>query len=306
MRGESPGRLRRGRVGFGLALLAILAVACSSSSGEPTASSSAPASVESSPSLAAEPSADPAHPVGLIAIGHSGLTGEGTGASSGAVPTNSYATGTSPEVNSIYLRMVSALPETEGHVANTAQGGAHAYQLSTQAESALRQVPYPALAIVSTIDNDILCDGTDDAHIPLFGESVAEGLNVIHEASPNTQILVIGQFGRPSVDFVEGLVTAHPEAKASVTWADMCTFYDADGNLNPEGFAMLTGIIDAYEAEQARVCAEVPNCQTDGGVRAAWVDQMAYFSPDWAHLNITGQAAEAENLWPAVESVLGL
>jgi hypothetical protein len=244
--------------------------------------------------------------VGLIAIGHSGLTGEGTGELESAVPSNSYATGTNSDVNSVYLRMVEALPETEGHVANAAQGGAKAYQLAPQAETALRQVPYPALAIVSTIDNDILCDGTDDAHVPLFGGSVAEGLNVIHEASPNTLILVIGQLGRPSIEFVEGLVAAHPEAKATVTWDNACAFYDAAGNLNPAGFEILTGIINAYEAEQARVCAEVPNCQTDGGVRAAWVDQMAYFSPDWAHLNIAGQAAEAENLWPVVESVLGL
>jgi len=36
------------------------------------------------------------------------------------------------------------------------------------------------------------------------------------------------------------------------------------------------------------------------------VDQLDYFASDWAHLNLAGQAAEAELLWPVVADVLGL
>ena len=65
-------------------------------------------------------------PVGVIAIGHSGLTGENSDPDRPGQPAleNSWATGTNPEVNSIYLRLVEVQPETEGHVANTAVGGA--------------------------------------------------------------------------------------------------------------------------------------------------------------------------------------
>jgi len=292
------------RVLLALAGVILLLAACASSGGEPIASASA--AVEPSKSTAAEPSVDLEHPVGIIAIGHSGLTGEGTGSLYEPVPANSWATGGTRVVNSIYLRMVAVLPETEGHVANTAVGGAPAALLPSQAEQALLRVPVPALAIVSTIDNDITCDGGDTAHVPALGRSVAEALRVIHEASPNTKILVIGQLGRPSPEYVQELVAFDPAAKATVTFDSPCTFYDADGNLNPAGFELLTGIIEVYEAEQARVCSEVPNCQTDGGVRAAWIDRLDFMASDWAHLNLAGQTAEAENLWPVVSELLGM
>ena len=62
--------------------------------------------------------------------------------------------------------------------------------------------PTPALAIISTIDNDIRCDGTDPGNIGRFGMNVEEALEVITTASPDTRILVVGQLGRPSPDFV--------------------------------------------------------------------------------------------------------
>ena len=244
--------------------------------------------------------------IGVIAIGHSGLTGEGTGGPFEAVTENSWATGTSPEVNSVYLRLTAVRPETEGQVANQAQGGASASMLSDQAQRALQIVPTPALAIISTIDNDIRCDGTDPENIGRFGTNVEEALEVITTASPDTRILVVGQLGRPSPDFVEELVAHDPGIKSALTGTGMCDFYDPDGNLVEENFETLTGIIEAYESEQTRVCALVPLCRTDAGVRAAYVDTLENFSSDWAHLNIRGQAAEAELIWPTVADFLEL
>lgn len=66
--------------------------------------------VTASPSLGAGP-------VGVIAIGHSGLTGENTDPSLppfSPVLENSWATGSNPEVDSIYQRLVAVRPETEG------------------------------------------------------------------------------------------------------------------------------------------------------------------------------------------------
>ena len=98
----------------------------------------------------------------------------------------------------MYLRLVAALPDTLGHVANTARGGAVADALTVQAQSALRIVPHPALVIISTIDNDIRCDGTDAQHVPEFGVAVKKALDVITLASPDSKILLVGQAGRPS------------------------------------------------------------------------------------------------------------
>jgi hypothetical protein len=86
----------------------------------------------------------------------------------------------------------------------------------------------------------------------------------------------------------------------------MGDFYDSAGNIVPAHFEALTAIIDAYEAEQGRVCALVPHCVTDKGVRAAYVDKLENFSSDWNHLNVRGQAAEAELIWPVVAKLLEL
>jgi hypothetical protein len=253
---------------------------------------------------ATAPTTEPARtakPVGIIAIGHSGLTGEGTGATFEPVLANSWATGSAPAVNSVYQRLTSVRPETEGHVANTAKGGAPASTLKAQATQALAIVPVPALAIIQTVDNDIRCDASNVAEI---GKSLADALSLIHDASPDAIILVAGQLGRPSVAFVTDLVAAHPTTKADLTWDDECSFFDADGKLRESGFELLTAAIDAYEVETARVCAQVPNCVTDGGVRKAWIDSVEYFSPDFAHLNLAGQAAQADIIWPIIEPAL--
>ena len=71
-------------------------------------------------------------------------------------------------------------------------------------------------------------------------------------------------------------------------------------------FDLLNDSIDAYEAEQQRRCDAVPQCRTDGGVRAAYVEELENFSSDWNHLNVRGQAPEAELIWPVVADMLGL
>ena len=281
---------------------ASLLAACGSGASSAKPSSAGPSSSAAAPT--AKP--DVSHPVGVIAIGHSGLTGEGTGATSEAVPENSWATGTSSDVNSVYLRLVAGLPETEGHVANAAQGGATADTLSSQATAALQVVPVPALAIISTIDNDIQCDGTDPQHTTEFGKSVQTALDTIVAASPNVKILVVGQLGRPRADFVESLVAKDPTVKTALMGSDMCAFYDSNGNVSTKGFATLNAIIQGYEDEEARVCKLHPQCRTDGGVRAGWIDKFEYFSPDLAHLNVPGQAAEAALIWPVVKDLMGL
>jgi hypothetical protein len=295
------------RLGLGV-IAALLVVACSG--GGASIASTAPLKTNvptSAPAAAATPSPakptpDVTHPVGIIAIGHSGLTGEGTGNQYEPRPENSWATGSTPAVKSVYLRTIDVLPETEGHVANSAEGGAPAAALMAQAKIALVAVPVPALAIIQTVDNDIQCDGANVAEV---GEHLAKALAFINDASPNTKIMVVGQLGRPSVTYIKQLVAAVPATKAGLTWNDPCSFFDRDGKLSVSGVEKLSAVIDKYEAETARVCAAASNCVTDGGVRKAWIDKIKYFSPDYAHLNLDGQAAEAALIWPEVEELLG-
>lgn len=296
-----------------MAVIGCLVLGCSAAASSPSiqVSTSPSAQVTAAPSTqvttspAAAPSPTDEAVAGIVAIGHSGLTGEGTGDTYGPDPENSWATGTNPDVDSVYLRMVASHPETKDRVANTARGGAVALELPGMATSALQAVHHPALVIISTIDNDILCDGTDPKHVPELGASVAAALQIITDASPDSKVLVVGQLGRPRVAYLNELITKHPEFKTAMSGDGMCDLLGTDGKPSAEHLKALTAIIESYEAEEARVCAAVPNCRTDGGVRAAYLDTVENFSPDFNHLNIRGQAAEAELIWPVVTKTLG-
>src|SRR6476620_3225579 len=172
--------------------------------------------------------------------------------------------------------------------------------------SALERVPVPALAIIQSIDADIRCDGTDAENVKLFGENIQVVLATITKASPNTQILVVGQLGRPSAAFISELVEREPSQKDALTGTGPCDFFDDSGTLVLSNLQTLTSIVNSYEEEQTRVCAQFPNCHTDGGVRAKYVDKIPNFSPDFNHLNVAGQAAEAGLIWPVVEEILRL
>ena len=293
------------RRGWALVAAVLLVVACAAPGATGVPASMAPSETEPPATSTVVPTAtaDLEHPVGIIAIGHSGLTGEGTAGTSEPNPQASWATGTLPSIDSVYLRLVAVRAETDGRVANTAKGGAGAALLVSQANSALAKVPVPALGIVQTVDNDINCEGTNIADV---GDKLAAALALIHDASPNTKILVALQLGRPRVAFINELVAHDPAAKAGLTWNDDCSFFDSKGSLRVHGVEKLSAVIDRYEAEEARVCAAVANCVTDGGVRKAYVDKIENFSPDYAHLNARGQAAEAALIWPVVEDLLGL
>jgi hypothetical protein len=134
MSGQSPSTTRRLAVAAALIPLIAL-VGCGDGDSNDEASSTADNGATTTAAVEA--------PVGVIAIGHSGLTGENSDPSRPGqeAQQNSWATGTNAEVNSIYRRLIAVRPETEGHVANTAQGGAPASLLSGQAQAALGSVP---------------------------------------------------------------------------------------------------------------------------------------------------------------------
>jgi hypothetical protein len=194
-------------------------------------------------------------------------------------------------------------PETKGSVANTAKDGAKAATLQAQAEDALDQVPFPALAIVQTIDNDIRCDGTDGDHLPEFRASVRAAIGAVHDASPKTAILVVSNFGSPA-GFAKALA-GDPVAVSGLAGPDPCAPFTTDGKINTKGVATLTAIIDSYEAEQFRACKEVPMCHGDDGALGAFTERLELISSDRQHLLATGHAELAALIWPTVEKVLG-
>ena len=90
---------------------------------------------------------------------------------------------------------------------------------------------------------------------------------------------MVGLLGRPDPAFFEQLVAAHPELTPELSGTGPCVALDAAGEVIEENFDSFTAIIEAYEAEQQRRCDAVPQCRTDGGVRAAYVDVLENFRP---------------------------
>src|SRR3954452_8639579 len=111
-----------------VAAVVLASAGCGGGSGGTDAASSKTSTpiTSTSPSPNSTPGTGTGPVRGLIAIGHSGLTGENSDPRQPGVPAlrNSWATGSSPRVNSVYLRMSAALPETRGHVAKAGTGGA--------------------------------------------------------------------------------------------------------------------------------------------------------------------------------------
>lgn len=286
---SSPGTTSRMMSVVGVALTLCLA-ACGGATG-----SAPPPSAQNS--MLASPDGVP---LGIIAIGHSGLTGESSDLSRPGEDAreNSWATGTNPKVDSIYMRLVAQRPETKGHVANTAQGGADASQLAGQAQEALSQVPTPALVIIQTIDNDLQCDGHDAQEIHDFGVAVSEALKTITEASPKSRILIVGQPGRPLVKDIAAEAKRDPDFKMVMTGPGGCTFFSPDGKINEANIAALVHRIEGFEAEQARACAAISGCATDKGVSTKFREVPG--ERILGHLNVHGQARLAALFWPVV------
>jgi lysophospholipase L1-like esterase len=287
-----------------VAYLALVVGTCSAPATTPApsiAATFAPSAAASpSPSATPEPTEN-GEPVGLVAIGHSGINSDTVL----GLRNVSWATSTMPGVQSVYLRMVKALPETEGHVANTGEGGSRAALLRGQAQRALYSVPTPRLVLVYSIENDIGCPADETAAVTAYGEAVTSVLDFLTEATPASQVLMVSSVGRPA-GYV-ALFKDRPDVRKLLGGDGACDMFDRAGNVVPKKVQAFTEAIELYEAEIARVCALYRQCHTDDGLFATqWTDDLDDLGGDWAHLNARGNAKLAAIIWPKVVEILGL
>jgi len=249
---------------------------------------------------------------GIIALGHSALTGENSDPQSVGVPAlqNSWATGTNPAVDSIYQRLAAVDPAFLGHAVNAAFGGAPAATLVGQATEALSVVPNPRLVIIEVIGTDIRCDGSDSSNYPVFGTQVKAALDLIATRAPHATILLVSWAARP-LQVSKAIIgtPAVPIARANSA-SEMCSPFDPNLMLDKENIRTWTGIIEGYESEQATVCATVPECHTDNGRATHFHVRAIYYNytDDWdfQHYNVTGLAALAKFMWPTVAKILNV
>jgi hypothetical protein len=282
---------------------ALLLAACAGG-GSPPSTTSTPTTTPSARSSA--PAADPAHPVGLVALGHSGMTGFQSDPANPDTnaPANSWATGTNPAVGSIYQRMVAALPETSEHVANVSRNGEKADGLEFQVDAALAKVPTPRLALIQIMDNDIRCDGTDAAHLPEFRAQVRSTVQKLVATSPGIQVVLVTGAGRP--DRWAAAVAKAPTTPEDLIGSDPCVLFSAPHRVNRAEVRHLTALMEQYEAELGKACQGIPQCHTDGGAASHIQDTIEDYGVDLQHNSVLGHNHIAAAVWPVVAQALGL
>ena len=294
------------RIAVGTIALLAAVVACA---GDATTPSAGTSSTSQSPGSVAPPATAtgrPDHPIGVMAIGHSWMTGFQSDPTSPATDNaaNSWATGSNPAVRSIYQRLLEARPETSGNVVNSARDAATSERLVEQATAGLSRLPYPALVIVQIVGNDLRCDGTDPEHYAEFRASVRRAVQTIVKASPQTSVLLIGDPGRPAG--YAAAIMALPSTPSAFIDTRPCYLFSANRTVNQAEVARVTGLLAAYEAQLARACQGISQCHTDGGAAARMAMHLEDYGEDHRHPSIAGHANIAAAEWPVVASVLRL
>lgn len=291
-------------------LTALLVVAGCSGGTEDSAkgdASTSPATVVSSPAdSATSASTEPSpvstkpytgYPDSIAVLAHSGATGENTDPYEGSdTTTNSWATGTNPAVDSIYLRILDKNPAIEGHAENYASPSATIADIKQQALSAVVQDPPPDLVLVQAIDADIVCPATQSDY-DAFGAGLSEVLDVFKRNAPATRVFVVTQFGTPST-YAAALTPAQRKAFGGT---GPCAFLDPQGHVVPKEMKRLETIIAGYEAQIPLVCDKYRLCSHDHGAMSRQVENPGDFGDDLNHFSIQGHARVAAVVWKALQ-----
>lgn len=265
----------------------LLGAGCTSPASEPDATPSP------------EPAATPtlSHLDSIVVIGHSGATGIR------ADPANpersasefSWATGQSPEVDSIYRRLLADHPALEGHHVNLAVNGAKVGGLEGQLDRLLEVKPTPDVVLVQILDNDMSCDGTDPANYGPFGRTIAGVLDRLTGEIPGVQVFFVSPWA--NADLWTNWVAGHPDKRRRNSGTGPCAVFDAQGKRRPEGIRSQQEIIDSYRDEIAAACAAYAGCFTDEGAELSFVPTDADVASDLAHLSVAGHRKYAGIAW---------
>ncbi len=240
------------------------------------------------------------YPDSLVMLGHSGSTGE---SSDPAQPVgfetraNSWATGTNPAVNSLYLRLLAVHPQIQGHDLSLSHGGARVGDLVQQASDAVAQRPPNPLIVIQIMDNDMVCPATEQEYAD-FQSTFESALAVLDSGLPSSRLFVVSQFGSPTTV----IKTLTPAQRVALGGTGPCAALDPKGRLVPAELNRLEEIIHSYEARLKAGCLKFTRCRYDDGAFGNVIDQPQYTSPiDPNHFSIQGHAEAAAVAWAAMQ-----
>lgn len=262
--------------------LALLGAACSSAETPTQGEGAAPPAPDRAPYTG--------YPDSVAALGHSAVTGEGTRPAAAEAKADSWATGTNPQVRSIYLRILAEHPDIEGHAVNLGEASADVTALAVQAQTLIAQDPQPELVLIATLDADLTCPASQD-ELDAYGENLRDVLQGLSEEMPASRFFITSQTSTPRQD---AQIYSQQE-RASLGGTGPCAFIDPDGDVVPKELERLEDAIGGYKEQMTAACAQTDRCSTDQS-GTGWKMQAEY-SDDLNHLNLEGQARWAEHVW---------
>ncbi|MFP8882686.1 SGNH/GDSL hydrolase family protein [Streptomyces mangrovi] len=272
--------------------LVVFAVSCGGFGGGAPHSRGASAGARpSSPSLSPSPSPSwDTGPGSLAALGDSITRAFDACSLLDDCPEASWATGTSPEVDSLARRLGVPAAATWNH----ARSGALMAELPAQARRAATHRPELVTVLIGAND---ACRATVGRMTPVeeFRADFAEALRILRRASPRTQVYVAGV---PDLERLWSLGRSHPVA-AQVWQLGICpSMLGGAGASDAEAAerrARVSARVRAYNAALAEVCERDRRCRHDGGTVHGYRFTVRELSSwDWFHPGPEGQRALAE------------
>ena len=237
------------------------------------------------------------YPNSIAVLAHSGATGENSDPRRPGVEVrgNSWATGTNPAVNSVYLRILAKNPGIEGHNVNLAHGSATVH-ISCARLSGPSQSTEARANSDPDHGRDMVCPakGSDYA---AFRSTFISALKVLAKARPKSRFFVVSQFGSPTTEWK----TLSQAERRSFGGTGPCAFLDPAGRLVPKELARLEGIVHGYEAQLEAACKRFSQCRYDGGAFGRIVNKREYASSDVNHWSVKGHAKAAAVAWAAMK-----
>jgi hypothetical protein len=245
------------------------------------------------------PTAGSPYPSSIVALGHSGLTGYDSdpGSPQTDATENSWATGTNPDVDSVYQRIVALNPAAQDHASNFAIDGSTVDSLVDQEKQAAAVTPAPELVIVQSIDNDIQCDGSDPQNYGPYRQKLTGVLDSLTQDLPNADIFFVSQWA--SVQEYDRV--ARSIDPAHITGTGPCDPIDLETHrLDPKHEAYLQDVVDHYWRIVTDVCAQYPTCRTDHGAMQQMRLVKGDLASDLNHLSVAGHHKMAALAWRAM------
>jgi len=239
----------------------------------------------------------------MDALGASGTRGYNTGCPDAWTdcPESSWATGTDPEVDSVYLRLLAHNPQIENHQGNDAESGTAMADLPGQAVSAVRR--HAELVMISMGTNDA-CGGRTGVmtEVATFRARFASAMDALSKGLPAATVLVMS-----IPDSFQVWRAFHTDPAAVRAWgrAPFCpTLLTNPTSSAPADVDRRTAFrarVLAFNTVLAQVCAAYPGCRTDSGALfAAGIDAAEVSTNDYWHPNLVGQAKTARIAWTAL------